>query len=115
MPSEENLILETEIISWSTSLHYQIGIDKKVPWIEYHNPLRRLVVRRQADPLLKGLAYIDISDVMPSIPPNKKGVCYSVYSDPNKFMELEAVGGCPENILPNTELSLSVNTTYFKS
>lgn len=97
------------------SHHYQIGLDMKVPWIEYHDPRRGLVVRRQADPLIKGQSYIDISDVMPDIPPSKKGVCYSVYSDPANFMEIEAVGGCPEIISPNTELLLSVNTTFFKS
>jgi len=97
-----------------TSL-YQIGIDKRVPWIEYHDPRRGLVVRRQAEPLLKGNSYIDISDSMPNIDPSKKGVRYSVYSDPDNFMEIEAVGGCPDIISPNTELYLSVNTQYSKS
>jgi hypothetical protein len=95
--------------------HYQIGIDSRVPWIEFHDPKRSLIVRRQADPIAKGLIYIDISDVIPDILPTQKGVRYSVYSDTANFMEIEAVGGCPEIISPNSELLLSVNTTFLKS
>ncbi len=97
------------------SAHYQIGIDKEVPWIEYHDPRRGLIVRRQAHPLVKGQSYIDIKDASPDVIPSQKGVRYSVYSDSANFMEIEAVGGCPEIILPNTELVLSVHTSFLKT
>ncbi|MEX2335769.1 MAG: DUF6786 family protein [Fulvivirga sp.] len=95
--------------------HYQIGIDNRVPWIEFHDPKRGLIVRRQADPIAKEFNYIDISDVSPETPPKQKGVKYSVYNDTANFMEIEAVGGCPEIITPNLVLPLSVNTTFSKS
>ena len=92
--------------------HYQIAIAESVPWIEYHNPKRGLVVRRKADPPPAGQSYIDIRDTSPDTPPNRKDVRYSVYSDPAKFMEIEAAGGCPAVIRPGTEMSLAVSTRF---
>ena len=94
------------------SQRYQIAIDPSVPWIEFRDPRRGLVVRRQAESLSDGLSYIDIRDASPDISPTKKGVRYSVYSDVANFMEIEAAGGCPKVIMPDTELRLAVSTRY---
>jgi hypothetical protein len=94
------------------SKRYQIAMNEKVPWIEFHNPGRGLVVRREADPLPMGEFHIDIRDASPDVSPSRKGVRYSVYSDSANFMEIEAIGGCPEVILPNTEMSIAVNTRF---
>lgn len=97
------------------SQHYQIAMDEKVPWIEFHDPRCGLVVRRKADPLPAGQGYIDIRDVAPDVAPSRKGVRYSVYSDTANFMEIEAVGGCPDLILPNTEMSIAVSTRFVRT
>lgn len=94
------------------SQRYQIAIGDRVPWIEFRDPQRGLVVRRQAGSLSAGQSYIDIRDAAPDTGPSRKGVRYSVYSDPAKFMEIEAVGGCPPVIRPHVELSLEVNTRF---
>ncbi len=91
---------------------FQIGIDKTVPWIAFRNPSMNLVVHRQAKALAVGQSYIDIKDAPPSIPPDSRGARYSIYSDSSGFMEIEAVGGCPDIIFPGTELCVSVNTKY---
>jgi hypothetical protein len=97
------------------SQRYQIAIDAKTPWIEFHDPRRGLVVRRKADPLPAGRSYIDIRDAAPNVPPSKKGVRYSVCSDPAKFMEIEAAGGCPSVIRPNTEMNVTVSTRFVRT
>jgi len=97
------------------SQRYQIGIGAQVPWIEFRNPRRGLIVRRKAGPLAAGQSYIDIRDAAPDASPTRKGVRYSIYSDPANFMEIEAVGGCPTVIRPNAELSLEVNTRFERS
>ncbi|MEC3879522.1 DUF6786 family protein [Parapedobacter sp. 10938] len=91
---------------------FQIGLDKIVPWIAFRNPSINLFVHRQAEALAAGQSYIDISDAPPSVPPDPRGVRYSIYSDSNGFMEIEAVGGCPDIIFPGTTLCVSVNTKY---
>jgi len=53
-----------------------------------------------------------LPDRDPSEPPNPKGVRFSVYNDPSGFMEIEAAGGCPKIISPDTSLSTTVTTTY---
>lgn len=93
---------------------YQIGIGKNVDWIEYRDPRRGLNVRRRANAPLRGQAYIDIADRPPVRPPLKRGVRYSVYSDQNGFMEIEAAGGCPKVVLPGARLSLTVSTVFSK-
>lgn len=94
------------------AMRYQIAIGARVPWIEFRDPRRGLVVRRQAGPLPAGQAYIDIRDAAPQVAPDRRGVRYSVYSDLAGFMEIEAVGGCPAVIQPNTELRLAVTTRF---
>jgi hypothetical protein len=94
------------------SQRYQVAIDAKTPWIELRDPRRGLVVRRNSDPLPAGQSYIDIRDIAPDVSPSKRGVCYSVYSDVNNFMEIEAAGGCPAVLRPNGEISLRVSTRF---
>lgn len=53
-----------------------------------------------------------IRDAAPDLAPSRKGVRYSVYSDPAGFMEIEAVGGCPAVLRPGVELSVEVNTRF---
>jgi hypothetical protein len=97
------------------SQRYQIAIDAKTPWIEFCDPRRGLVVRRKAAPLPAGQSYIDIRDASPDVSPGKKGVRYSVYSDTANFMEIEAVGGCPAIIRPNTEMGVTVSTRFTRT
>jgi hypothetical protein len=97
------------------SQRYQIAIGAQVPWIEFRDPRRGLVVRREAGPLPAGQSYIDIRDAAPEASPTRKGVRYSVYSDTANFMEIEAVGGCPAVIRPNVELSIEVNTRFART
>ncbi|MCE6990192.1 DUF6786 family protein [Dyadobacter sp. CY323] len=95
------------------SQRYQIAMDERVPWIEFRDPGRSLTVRRHAGPLQTGQSYIDISDAPPDVKPASKGVRYSVYSDTNDFMEIEAVGGCPETLSPGAKLSIDVTTEFY--
>lgn len=97
------------------SQRYQIAIDAKTPWIEFRDPQRGLVVRRKASPLPVGQSYVDIRDAAPDVKPSRKGICYSVYSDTNNFMEIEAAGGCPAIIRPNTEMSVAVSTQFVRT
>jgi hypothetical protein len=101
--------------STNGSQRYQIAIGAEVPWIEFRDPRRRLAVRRTAAPLPAGQSYIDIRDAAPGVAPARKGVRYSVYSDTASFMEIEAVGGCPTVIRPNTEMSIEVNTRFART
>jgi hypothetical protein len=94
------------------SQRYQIGIGAEVPWIEFQDARRGLVVRRRAGRLPAGQSYIDIRDATPRVAPARKGVRYSVYSDTANFMEIEAVGGCPAVIRSNAEMSIEVNTRF---
>lgn len=97
-----------------SSLRYQIGIGKAVPWIEFRRPADYLTVRRSAQPLPPDQAYIDIADAAPEVEPSGRGTRYSVYSDTNGFMEIEAVGGCPAKLAPGMELSVEITTEYRK-
>jgi hypothetical protein len=94
------------------SQRYQIGLDSRVDWIEFDDPGRGLRVRRDAAAPARGQTYVDIADAPPNAMPSDKGVRYSVYSDPSRFMEIEAAGGCPETLAPGTVLSLVVTTRY---
>lgn len=97
------------------SQRYQIAIGPRVPWIEFRDPRRGLVVRRQAGSPPAGQSYIDIRDAAPDTTPTRKGVRYSVYSDTAQFMEIEAAGGCPAVLRPNDELSLQVTTRFTRT
>ncbi len=89
------------------AMRYQIGLDKRVDWIEYRDPRRRLTVHRTAAPLLEGFDYIDIADSPPTAYPADTGVRFSVYSDPTCFMEIEAAGGSPPELTPGTRSSVT--------
>ena len=92
---------------------YQIGISDAVDWIEYRDPRRGLTVRRSADRLPPALAYIDIADRPPTEQPQMGlGARFSVYSDTAGFMEIEAAGGCPVEIVTGQVLAVTVNTVY---
>jgi hypothetical protein len=114
--NKTSLIWEQDICRALTNgtHRYQIAIGEAVPWIEFRDPRRGLVVHRKADPLPSGHSFIDIRDVSPDIPPDSKGVRYSVYSDNSGFMEIEAVGGYPGVILPDTELKVAVSSRFIK-
>ena len=97
------------------SQRYQIAIGAEVPWIEFRDPRRGLVVRRR--PVRSPQASLISTSVMrrPDVAPARKGVRYSVYSDTANFMEIEAVGGCPAVIRPNVEMSIEVNTRFART
>jgi hypothetical protein len=97
------------------SRRYQIAIDARTPWIEFRDPRRSLVVCREAGPLPAGQSYIDIRDAAPDVPPGKKGVRYSIYCDTAHFMEIEAAGGCPAVVRPDTEMGVLVTTRYTRT
>ena len=97
------------------SQRYQIAIGVEVPWIEFRDARRGLVVRRRAGRLPAGQSYIDIRDAVPGVAPARKGVRYSVYGDTTNFMEIEAVGGCPAVIRPNVEMSIEVTTRFART
>jgi hypothetical protein len=91
---------------------YQIGIGAKVPWIELQLPSRNMKVRRIASPLVAKQNYIDIVDAPPADLPSDKAVRYSVYTDTEGFMEIEAAGGCPELFERGTVMSVEILTEY---
>jgi hypothetical protein len=94
------------------SARYQIGLGAQVEWIELQLPSKNLKVRRTAAPLAAGQDYIDIIDAPPTDLPGAKGVRYSVYTDTDGFMEIEAAGGCPGIFEPGTVMSVEILTEY---
>ena len=116
-PSEDLRRLDGDL--WHTmtegSRRYQIGLGPEVPWIEFRNPAMGLRVRRSAAALPEGCSYIDIIDAPPDRRPSDKAVRYSVYSDADGFMEIEAAGGQPPRLGPSTSLALEVTTSYSTS
>jgi hypothetical protein len=70
-------------------------------------------VRRSASPIPAGQHYIDIADAPPTQEPGSKGARLSVYTDGTRgFTELEAAGGCPEQLEPGAVLTLDTKTRY---
>lgn len=94
------------------SLRYQIGLGQEVPWIEFRDPRCNLSVRRSADSPPDDQTYVDIADAPPTQAPKDRATRFSVYSDSNGFMEIEAAGGCANTLKPATELSVTVHTSY---
>ncbi|MBU4291698.1 MAG: hypothetical protein KKE37_07735 [Verrucomicrobia bacterium] len=94
---------------------YQIGLSKKVKWIEYRNPSQGLCVRRTTDPLSADCRHIDIGDRPVDRKPMKAGARFSVYNATNGFMEIEAAGGCPRRLEPGVTLTLTVHTRFSKT
>ena len=93
---------------------FQVGISEKVPYIEFFDPVNGWRVKRESSGVSPYESYIDIRDVQPTIAPDSRGVRYSVYNDNNRFMEIEAVGGCPEIIQKGTEMNVRIITTFAK-
>ncbi|MGN6439584.1 MAG: DUF6786 family protein [Agriterribacter sp.] len=91
---------------------FQVGLASTVPWIEFHHQQQGLVVKRSAAALDAGNRYIDIRDADPQSKPDARGVRFSIYNDASNFMEIEAVGGCPDIIEPGAVLSVDVETSY---
>jgi hypothetical protein len=91
---------------------FQVGLSPSVPWIAFHHAQQGLVVKRTAKKIDPAHAYIDIRDADPGCQPDARGVKFSIYNDNSGFMEIEAVGGCPQIIAPGTVLSLEVETSY---
>ncbi len=94
------------------SLRYQVGLSDKIPWIKLYLPHQKMEITRIAERLTADQKYIDIVDADPAKSPSDKGVCYSVYCDTDKFMEIEAAGGCPDILKPGSKLSLEIITEY---
>lgn len=109
--SKGRLINGIYVVETDTNDKFQLGLSSKVPWIEYtlENQFR---VKRYADELADGQFYIDIADAPPDQLPSSRGVSLSVYCDPSGFMEIEACGGCQNEMKPGTELSFRVTTEY---
>ena len=102
-------------VKTDSTLRYQVGLGEKVPWIELILPDRNLRVKRSATILQEDQFYIDIIDASPKEKPSDKGVRYSIYSDTSGFMEIEAAGGCPKTIIPNSIMSVEVITKFKQS
>lgn len=99
------------VVDTKTERRFQLGLGLSVPWIEYRSQAG-FSVKRSAGPLPAGQRYIDIADTPPDRMPAEKGVNLSVYCDPSGFMEIEACGGCPETLIPGTELTVEVTTEF---
>ncbi|MBW7840849.1 MAG: hypothetical protein H3C36_14700 [Chitinophagaceae bacterium] len=91
---------------------FQVGLSPSVPWIAFHHVQQGLTVKRTAKKIDPDHSYIDIRDADPECEPDSRGVRFSIYNDNSGFMEIEAVGGCPEKTVPGTVLSVEVETSY---
>ena len=91
---------------------FQLGVSAAVPWIEFHDPSRKLRVRRSAGELPVGHAFIDIADRAAHEIADPRGCRYSIYSDASGFMEIEAAGGMPVSLCPGVRLAVTVTTDY---
>ena len=69
-------------------------------------------MRRTAAPIPTDCRYVDIADREPAASPQDIATRYSVYTDTQGFMEIEAAGGCPAVLVPGGELRLEVQTVY---
>jgi hypothetical protein len=109
--SQRRLVNDKYVVDTKTNFRFQLGFGESVPWIEYisGNDFR---VKRYAGTLPAGHKYIDIADSPPEQFPSDKGVKLSIYCDPSGFMEIEACGGCPDTLVPGTELNVKIITEY---
>lgn len=92
---------------------FQLGLAPDIPWIEFYDANRNLRVKRDALLNSSAFRYFDISDTNPKVPPRDIEVRYSIYADPNGFMEIEAVGGSAKEWIKGNVVSLTTNTTYY--
>ena len=109
--SKRRLSDDKYIVDTKTDFRFQLGLGENVQWIEFING-DDFRVKRHSGILPHRQRYIDISDLPPDQFPSDKGVKLSIYCDPSGFMEIEACGGCPDILLPGTELSVKVITEF---
>jgi hypothetical protein len=99
------------VVDTKTDFRFQLGLGERMPWVEYIK-CNEFHVKRFINTLPPGQNYIDISDTSPDLFPSERGVKLSIYCDPSGFMEIEACGGCPDTLVPGTELSVNIVTEY---
>jgi hypothetical protein len=102
------------VIDTKTDFRFQLGLGERIPWIEYIKD-HDFRVKRVGGILPPGQSYIDIADAPPGQFPSDFGVKLSIYCDPSGFMEIEACGGCPDILLPGSELIVNVITEYINN
>jgi hypothetical protein len=109
--SQRGMSGDKYVVDTKTDFRFQLGLGEGVPWIEYikGDDFR---VKRYAGILPAGQKHIDIADAPPEQFPSDCGVKLSIYCDPSGFMEIEACGGCPDTLVPETELSVNITTEY---
>lgn len=94
-----------------TPERFQVALSRNIPWLRYSDGAG-CSVKRFAGVLPDGQRFIDIADAAPDEFPADKGVNMSVYCDPSGFVEIEACGGCPEWLEPESELYVDVVTEF---
>jgi len=99
------------VVNAQTPFRFQLGLGRSVPWIEYRHG-SEFRVRRSVGELPSGQRHSDIADAPPEQRPSARGAKLSVYCDPSGFMEIEGCGGCPESLVPGTEISVEITTEY---
>jgi hypothetical protein len=109
--SQRGILYDNYVVNPLTDFRFQLGIGENVPWIEFVSG-EDFRVKRTAGSLPAGQNYIDIADTEPTKFPSEFGVKLSIYCDPSGFMEIEACGGCPDLLIPGTELSVKITTEY---
>jgi len=112
-PSDEQRSIKDDLyrVRTKTPERFQLALSKNIAWIEYVNEDRYRIKRYIRD-LPCGQRHIDIADAPPDELPSGKGVSLSVYCDPSGFVEIEACGGCTEELKSGTELFVSVITEF---
>jgi len=112
--SQRRQVNDKYVVKTKTNFRFQLGLSENAPWIEFisGNDFR---VKRYSGALPSGQHHIDIADSPPEQMPSEKGVSLSIYCDPSGFMEIEACGGCPDTLIPGTELSVNITTEYVVS
>ena len=112
-PSDEQRSVKDDlyVVKTKTPERFQLALSDNIAWIEYVNGTHYRVKRYTCD-LPCGQRYIDIADAPPDELSSDKGVSLSVYCDPSGFVEIEACGGCTEELESGTELFVSVITEF---
>ena len=115
MPSGELLASDGKVVTMKhdTVNRIQLALPEKSGFVELLLPDRNLQITRTSEALADGLHAIDIADAPPDQEPGE-AVRFSIYNDPSGFMELEAVGGCTEGILPGTVLGVNIKDVIKK-
>lgn len=85
----------------------QLALPEKSAFVELIMPEKNLQITRTSAPLADGLHPVDIADYPPDADPETP-VRYSIYNDPSGFMELETVGGSPDELTPGAILGVNM-------